>query len=286
MIAGNWRQWVTGDAWRDADLSVLAPPPRNFDEILRLAHETDIDPRRLVTLVASDPVIAIRVLRLANSAAYAPMGGVTSIERAVIRLGTQTVREAVLAAVFSAWAKTADRFGARGIEEVQHAVGTACLARLVAERAGGSRSESFLHGLLHDIGKLFLLKLRTEFIRLGGHRPATEETEAVIDEHHAEMGATALQLWGLPETVREPVRWHHAPLSAPAHQQSAAIVYTANRLSHRYGFGRKPGEGDGDLAADLAGDPICAASGVDAAWLAAMDQDALNLLVAARQFAA
>jgi hypothetical protein len=75
-----------------------------------------------------------------------------------------------------------------------------------------------------------------------------------------------------------PVRWHHAPLETEHWQKAAAVIYTANRLSHRYGFGCVADEEDTILE-----DGICRAIGVDANWLAATDQAAQMLVGAARQ---
>jgi HD-like signal output (HDOD) protein len=279
MIAANWTEWVTSDAWRVGDLQVIPMPPRAFDDVLWLAGESEIDAHRLIELVSKDPVLTIRILRLANVAAFSPTGEVTTVQTAVVRLGTQVVRNAVLAACFTSWMQTANVYGTRANEEVEHAIGAACLARRVATLTGGNPDESFVHGLLHDIGKLFILKLRAEYARTGGRRPSTLEVDAVIAIHHAEMGGTALQLWGLPASVREPVRWHHDPLAAPEAPQAAATTYTADRLCHRYGFGCPPDKEPGNLSED----PICAALGITAARLAALDREAPSLLVAAKQ---
>ncbi len=166
--------------------------------------------------------------------------GGDSIELAVVRLGTRAVRNAVLAACLSAWAQAIDVYGRRAVDDIQHAVGTACLARRLAERLRIVADEAFVHGLLHDVGKLFLLKMRAEYLRLGGRSPSAEEFDGVMTSRHAEIGATALQLWGLPESVREPVRWHHEPFGATSQARAAAVTYLANRLSHRYGFGCPP----------------------------------------------
>jgi HD-like signal output (HDOD) protein len=95
---------------------------------------------------------------------------------------------------------------------------------------------------------------------------------------HADVGATALQFWGLPEVIREPVRWHHSPLSAGEHSQASALVYLANRLSHRYGFGRPPAEEEDPL--DL--DPSATALGLPDGWLGRLDQEALDLGMSAQ----
>jgi putative nucleotidyltransferase with HDIG domain len=188
------------------------------------------------------------------------------------------VRNAVLAACLSAWAQTIDVYGRRGLEEVQHAVGTACLSRRLAERLRLAPDEAFIAGLVHDVGKLCLLKMRSDFRRLGGTAPSAAEFEAASALHHAAVGAMALQAWGLPESVRIPTRWHHEPIEAPAHQQLTALTYVANRLSHRYGFGCPP-DTDKDV---LLADPMCAALGFNDAWLDRLDQEALAIGVTAQ----
>jgi putative nucleotidyltransferase with HDIG domain len=279
MIPANWTEWVTSKSWRELDMSVIPSPPRGLGEVFALAGENDVDARRLIQIVSQDPVFAIRILRLANVAAYAAAGEVTSIEIAVVRLGTRAVRHAVLAACLASWAQTVDAYGRRGLDEIQHAVGTACLARRLAERLRLVSDDAFVHGLLHDVGKLFLMKMRAEYLRLGGRPPSADEFEAVMVEHHAEIGATALQIWGLPEAIRTPVRWHHEPAGAQHHTRAAALTYLANRLSHRYGFGCPPDDKDVGTPAD---DPVCALLGLQDGWLDKLDQDALTLSVAAR----
>jgi putative nucleotidyltransferase with HDIG domain len=164
------------------------------------------------------------------------------------------------------------------MDEIEHAVGTAFLARRLAERLRLISDGAFVHGLLHDVGKLFLLKLRAEYLRIGGRPPSADEFEAVAAAHHASLGADALQLWGLPESVRAPVRWHHDPMNAPSHADAARLTYLANRLSHRYGFGCLPEEEREDLGSD----PVSTVLGLPAAWLDKLDQEALSLSVAAR----
>ena len=278
MITANWTEWVTSHAWRELDTSVMPSPPRALGEVFALAGENDVEARRLIQIVSQDPVFTIRILRLANIAAYAAAGEVTSIEIAVVRLGTRSVRHAVLAACLATWAQTVDVYGRRGLEEIQHAVGTACLARRLGERLRMVSDDAFVHGLLHDVGKLFLMKMRAEYLRLGGRPPSAEEFETVLAAEHAEVGATALQIWGLPAAVRTPVRWHHDPASAEHHARAAALTYLANRLSHRYGFGCVP---DSE-SHDLSNDPICSVLGLHGPWLDKLDQDALTLSVSAR----
>ena len=278
MITANWTEWVSSQAWCSGDVNLAPAAPRALNEVFWLMGSEDVDTRRLIAIVTQDPVFAIRVLRLANVAAFAAFGEVKSVELAVVRLGTRAVRHAVLAVCFSAWAQTVRTHGPRGAVEIRHAVGTACLAKKLAQQVRAGADDAFVQGLLHDVGKLVLFKLRAEFLRLGGRAPATDEFESTLETTHAEVGATALQLWGIPDSVREPVRWHHAPLNAGEHAHAAALVYLANRLSHRYGFGRPPVEDDEDLETD----PAAAALSLGDKWLVKLDQEALGVGMAAQ----
>lgn len=278
MITANWTEWVSSRVWCEDDIGLIPAAPRALADVFALAHEEDVDIRRLIDIVSQDPIFAIRVLRLANVAAFAAAGEVKSVEMAVVRLGTRAVRHAILAGCFSTWAQAIDTYGPRGAGEIQHAAGTACLARHLAERLHLPGDDAFVHGLLHDVGKLVLLKLRTQYRRLGGRAPSTEEFDMVLSAEHAEVGATALRTWGIPESICEPIRWHHAPMRGGAHAHAAALLHLANRLSHRYRFGRQPIEQDERLDADPAG----AALGLGDGWLVEVDHQALSLNIAAR----
>jgi putative nucleotidyltransferase with HDIG domain len=278
MIAANWTAWVSSQEWCAGGVDLIPAAPRALSDVFSLADEQDVDVRRLIAIVSGDPMFTVRVLRLANVAAFAAAGEVTSVQVAVVRLGVRTVRQAVLAACFSALAHSINTYGSRCADELQHAVGTACLARRLAQQLRLPGDDAFVQALLHDVGKLVLLKLRFEFRRLGGPAPSSEEFEEVLTAHHADVGATALQIWGLPEPVREPVRWHHSPLSAGEYSQAAALLYIANGLSHRYGFGRRPD----DDAEPLDAEPAAMALGLEDGWLVELDQEALSLGVSAR----
>lgn len=278
MITANWTEWVSSRAWCTAGVELLPPAPRALAEVFWLADQQDVDTRRLIDLVSKDPVFAIRVLRLANVAAFAAAGEVKSVEIAVVRLGTRAVRHAVLAACFSTWAHTIDAHGRRGTGEIQHAIGTACLARRIAQRLSLPGDDAFVHGLLHDVGKLVLLRLRSTYLRLGGRAPSPQDFEAVMGDRHGDVGAAALEMWGIPESVREPVRWHHAPLQAGEHVHASSLLYLSNRLSYRYGFGRQPAGG----AAPLEDDEVLASLELPHGLLAELDREAVSLGMAAQ----
>ena len=74
-----------------------------------------------------------------NSAYCAPMQEVTTVNDAVVRMGTGPVRNVVLAVCFTSRLQGANVYGPQGRDLMNHAIGTAYLARLVAERIGTER---------------------------------------------------------------------------------------------------------------------------------------------------
>jgi HD-like signal output (HDOD) protein len=267
----DWEEWTTSGAWAHADTRTLPLSPGVLGDVLWLIRDPEVDTARLIRFISKDSAMAARVLRLANVAAYAPMVEVTSINLAVVRLGTEAVRRALLAVCFASWAQPHGAHASRVKSLVTHGVVTGMLARHVAGTAGVDPDEAFAQGLLHDIGKLFLIRLRAEYRRKGGQLPDEEQLSRIETERHAEIGGLAMQLWGLPLILREPIRWHHEPLSAPNHPRSAAIVYAANALAHRYAD-----EGDRTLA--LAAEPPMTGLGLNEVWLAQTDAHASRLL--------
>jgi putative nucleotidyltransferase with HDIG domain len=265
------RDWLTP---QNTAIPVL---PALASRVIEVANDPDVSLVQLANLIAKDQVLASRLLQLANSAYCAPMQEITTIPEAVVRIGADGVRNLVFTVCFSSRMYDPGIYGDEGRRLIEHGIGTAYVARMVAEMVDESEDEAFLAGLLHDIGKLLILKLAYDFKRRTGTTVPVEEVASALDQHHATFGAITLQRWRLPSTLDEPIRCHHAPRSATREPIKATIVYVANRLSHRYGFGCDPD------AYNILGDPICREVGIDAAWLADNDGRAQGLFDIARQ---
>jgi len=79
-------------------------------------------------------------------------------------------------------------------------------------------------------------------------RPSARILELVKDMH-PEAGGYLLEQWGLPDTLHDPVMFHHEPQRATHQPRLTALTYAANRLAHRYGFGT-PHDSEYDPLAD------------------------------------
>jgi HD-like signal output (HDOD) protein len=196
------------------------------------------------TLISQDANLATRLLRVANSAFYGFPSKIATISRAVTIVGSRELRDLVLAT------SAIEAFAGIPIEAANmnsfwmHSLDCAIIARLVATRSHMVHSESlFVSGLLHDVGHLVMYLKVPDLARdamLLAARKAIDievaEREAVGFDH-AQLGGALLQAWGLPDTLLEPVRFHHSPADAPHYQREATVVCLANILAKQNRIG-------------------------------------------------
>lgn len=260
---------------RPDDLSIPMLPDQ-AQRVLQLVGDPDVTIATLAAVVSKDPVLATRVLGMANSALYGAMSSLRSVSDAVVRLGTRTVRNVVVTVSMQSQFKSAEAYGQEGFRFMEHAVGTAYVAHLIADHVRGDVDEAFLCGLLHDLGKLVILRTAHQYQKKPGNVIRPEELQVALAEHHALCGALALGFWNVPDEVRHVVQYHHAFEESPE-PQAAAVCYAANLLSHRYGFGC-PAQGD-----EVLQDAVFPYLDLDEVWLAKADVKAPGLFNAARQ---
>ena len=271
----SWSDWVHSRAWQEHADAIPMLPALAL-EIAEIALDPNVPAIRITAIVSKDPVLATQVIHLANSAFSSPATEITSIREAVVRMGTTAVRNVVTASCLTSMMANPEIYGSRGRALIDHSIGTAYLARLVAECSGGDADEMFLAGLLHDIGKLLILKLAAEK-QPGIATPTIAEVEEVLGEQHAAFGGFLVRRWQLPRSLHDPVMWHHYPEGASNRPQEAAMIYVANRLAHKYGFGCPSEE------VDIAADPMFKHVGVDAAAVKRFDERAPGLFEIARK---
>ncbi|MGC4082376.1 MAG: HDOD domain-containing protein [Vicinamibacterales bacterium] len=260
----GWVNWLDEGGW-ERSLDTFSPMlPTLAVEIAWEARDPEISVVRLVQVVGKDPILAVNVVRLANSAFSASATTITTLNDAIVRVGTRAVRQLVMAASLTAKLRNPRTYGANARQLVDHSVGTGYMASHVADTVGADPDVAFLYGLLHDIGKFVILKLAHDDKPIP---PTMGQTRlaACIESRHAAVGARALDLWRFAPEIRIPVAWHHDPGQAPEQQRGALIAYVANRLAHRYGFGCAPD------STDMLADPIFTGLGLDERFLERLD---------------
>lgn len=229
-------------------LDDLPPLPGILTRLLASLGRPHVSLDEIDDLIRQDPLLAGRVLRGANSAAYGARVPARFIRDAVLRLGLSEVRRLTVA--LSAVAALPVHTRRPEYETFwAHSLGVARTAEAVAKRAQGLPPPTdpetiFLAGLFHDIGQLALINRRPALLdqvtRLASAQGLREfEAEiVVVGTDHGELGARIAERWNLPDFVVGAIRGHHRLEHAPEeHRGTAAVVAAAEFLYSHEGLG-------------------------------------------------
>ena len=202
-------------------------------KIRRALADEDVSVSEIARLLGTDPALAARTLRIANSAMfYRGSRPITSLNGAVSQLGHKMVRNVALSfaaqQVFIGYSNRQLRDLVSAIWV--HSVHTAVLAHMLARvRTRLNADEAFLAGLLHEVGKLYILMRAKDDIEAltsdGGF-------QSVISAWHPRLGKAVIEAWELPEQLAAAVGEHEScSLAAPEPQTMTAVVAVANYLA-------------------------------------------------------
>ncbi len=189
-------------------LESLPSPPFVAMEIIRLTRDPNSTAKHLANVLSQDPVIATRILKVANSPAYGLTQEVTGIERAIALLGLKAVE--MMALSFSLVADVGSTPGALSVETYwYHSLLNAVSARRWAELTlPGLVEEAFLAGLLSHLGRLALAQQKSaEYAEmLSAHEvtwPSLEAETATFGFNAADVTADMMKAWELPPLIFE-----------------------------------------------------------------------------------
>jgi putative nucleotidyltransferase with HDIG domain len=244
-----------GDAFADPDLAELDGPtlevarfaldpaaafpvlPAVVAEIMGLANRGDAPFREVDRVVRHDPVLAARVLSVANSPLFSPPGPITSVRVALLRLGWTNLRSILLQAI--AEAHVFPRGPRREIVSARlHAVAVAHIHRQLAQTLGLDGEHAFACGLLHDLGRPMLYAL----LGSNGAPAVVKERRAdIVDRLHCHVGEQVAKRWNLPDVVARACRNHHdEPPSGSVSHIGSTTLGVSEALAERCGLGSAP----------------------------------------------
>jgi putative nucleotidyltransferase with HDIG domain len=187
-------------------------------ELLQLVAEPDINFFNVIRTIKEDQALSAHVLKMANSPSYMGRSRCETIENAAIRLGTQQIANIAIAASHASVHASDDPVVHDTMQDLwlhSHACALGC--RSIALRTGHQSfaDHAYLAGLLHDIGKLYLVKALEHI----SHDQATVITLdrnlllTVFSEMHVEMGCRIMDHLNLPQIYCDVVALHHSPYS-------------------------------------------------------------------------
>ncbi|MCA9282975.1 MAG: HDOD domain-containing protein [Phycisphaeraceae bacterium] len=229
------------------EISHIATLPEITMKVIELVEDSSSTAQDLHKLISVDPALCSRILKVVNSSFYGLPGQIGSINRAIVLLGLNAVKNiavsASLAKLFRG-GQLCPQFSAKDLWN--HSVTAAAAAKLITiELKLGVGDEAFLSGLMHDIGIMVEMqyqrdKLIEAFNQVGADKEGVPsknlleiETE-VFGANHQDFGQGLSKKWKFPAAFANVTGHHHNPLEiADGARVLPCIVYVADRLSAR-----------------------------------------------------
>lgn len=198
----------------------------------------------IAALVSEDPALTARLLSIANSAMFNFPSRIDTISQAVTVIGTQQLRDLTLACNLGCLFPGIPPDVINVEQFWRHSIATGICARTIAALRRENNIERFyITGLLHDLGRLVIYSLLPDY--------ATKVLKAAADEdrllieieeeqrvlNHADISALLLEHWQLPQSICEPVKYHHNPSQASNFPEHAATIHLADIIAHAMQLG-------------------------------------------------
>ena len=221
-------------------LDAINSPPSIIKDILALLNQDESSAAKLAKVILKDPGLTVKILKVANSSFYGYRGQVKNINQAVMILGQTMVKYLVLSISIYNHVITKDPGKEQEYVKLwQHFLETASIAKNIALNINyGLEEEAYVAGLLHDFGRLFLLKhfgsesFQVQRLIREGKTLVSAEME-IMDTDHQEIGEFICKRWNLPESLTE-ILGHHHPVcndNIPSLPLLTRIVILADNLS-------------------------------------------------------
>lgn len=212
-------------------------------KLQRMLSDYDFTVDEVAHVATEDQALASQMLKMANSPMYMGRTKVATIKEAVIRLGAQQVINLAIAASQAATHASQNEALDRYLKALWlHSHGAALGARWLAHACGmrGVADEIYLAALLHDVGKLFLLKSIERLVNAGVISSMFDEDLVleIFEAMHVEQGYRLMQHWNFPAMYCDVIRDHHAEEWDTVNKM-LAIVRFANLTCRRIGLGLK-----------------------------------------------
>ena len=216
--------------------------PRAAVEVQELIAR-DADLSSIVRAIEREPTVAAALVKYANAAIYAGLRDVTDLQQAVARLGLNQVRETVVSLSAKAAFKADNPAQAKYYATIwKHSLTTAVAARRLAEFVSAPKETAFLAGLLHDIGRICVLRGITTLRKRDpkGFVLPDNTIAEFTDALHCPMGEVLCQAWNIPAELSDAIKRHHDQNLTEPKDMLAAVVQVADLMAVKIGASLHP----------------------------------------------
>ena len=219
-------------------VSAIATLPEVTARIVKTVEDPKSTAAHLHQIVSHDPALVSRILKVVNSSFYGLPGQIASVERAIVLLGLNAIKNIAVAASLGQLfrgVKLCDEFTAKDLWT--HCIAVAVIARELARQMKVPiADEAFLAGMIHDIGILVSLQIAPEKVRqvcekvkLTGADFCAVERE-LIGADHQQLGMGLAEVWKFPRPCQLVAGFHHQPAQLADHRLLVALVHVSDTI--------------------------------------------------------
>lgn len=197
----------------------LPSPPAVALRVIEFAQDPDVDIGKVSDLISTDPALAAKVLRVANSPIYALRRKAETIHQAIMLLGLNgTLMLALSFSLASSMRSNADQGFDYNYFWKRSLASATCARRIGVMINLCAKEQLFLACLLQDIGMLVIDKMDPKFYQEVGisqhdHKAVTASEYERLGTDHASVGGWLLRKWGFPKYLHDAVVYSHSPES-------------------------------------------------------------------------
>ncbi len=211
-------------------------------ELNKLLQDPDTSIANISQAIERDQAMSLKILRLVNSAFYGFKTKISDIRNAVVMLGFNAVRNAIVSlSVIEAFSKKAPLKDFDITDFWRHSLAVAVTSKSISAKSRvNSPDNCFVGGLLHDVGKVILAQYFPDlFASLwstvqGDCCDFYTAERKVHSTNHAMIGAHLATKWQLPQGLIDAIGFHHDYQSGCQNADFTLVIYLANIIVNSY----------------------------------------------------
>lgn len=225
LFQGDEKNFLHGDSLNAtvvSNLKKLYPMPHVTYKARKLIHSSLAGFSEIGNILKTDPALAARILKVANSAYYGVSGQISSIHHAATMLGADTLIQIITMVSNSKMlGKSLTGYGINSGDLWKHSLTTAVCANILSiKRSSEDEEDSFFAGLMHDSGKIILDGYVVEREKIFERYLTTTQASflkaemRILGFDHAHTGYELCLKWNLPNRLASAIKFHHNPFAS------------------------------------------------------------------------
>lgn len=208
-----------------------------LQELLEMVNREQIDFGELAKKMAMDQVLLARVLRMANSAQFGGVKGVSNINDAIVRIGVGAIRNLISSSILASTFPKLETLNIKDYWASTFEVAT--IASTVAKDVKVDPNEAFIAGILHNIGELMIHSLEPKqaleiSCRVENDENPVDVQREVLGTDAQQLGAALAETWKFPAQLVDAIANVNHPAKAVESKKLACLMFLARDIDHQW----------------------------------------------------